>query len=342
MSGRLAVDLGTSKTLVADSSGRVLVDEQTAAAVNLRDGSLVAFGAAAVDLPGRAAGEIRFVRPVEHGQLQDLALTDQVAGELLRRVRRHAGRRPEVLCTVPGLASGVQRRALERSFKEAGASQVDFIEHAVAAGIGFRLEIAEPVATMVVDVGAGTTDVAVMALGGVVTKASLPLGGDDLDRAIHTMCLRSHDLVLSPSATEQVKLAIATAWPGPERKVEASGRDASNGMIRTVVLSSSEVAVAVDDTLRAILAAAVSCIVEAPPDLANDLLSRGLHLAGECGLLDGFTRRLATATGIPVHVADHPREAAVLGAARCLRDVSGGSWRGASGHSVSRPKHARP
>jgi rod shape-determining protein MreB len=340
VSGTLAVDLGSSRTLVADSSGRILVDEPTVAVVNLRDGSLVAFGAPAVDLPGRAAGELQLVHPVDHGQLQDLALTDQVAELLLRRVRRRVGRRPEVLCSVPGLASGVQRRALERSFSRAGASHVDFIEHAVAAGIGFRLHIDEPVATMVVDAGAGTTDVAVMALGGVVTEASLPVGGSDLDRAIREMCLRSHDLLLSPAVAEQVKLAIATAWPAPERKVEVSGRDSSNGMVRSVAVSSSEVAAAIDDPVRAMVGAAVKCIVEAPPDLANDLLSRGLHLAGEGGLLGGFTRRLATETGIPVHVAERPGEAAVLGAARCQRDLSGRrpGTAAATRSQVSRPK----
>ena len=337
MTGQIAVDLGSARTLVADAPGRILVDEPTVAAIRLRDGSLVAFGHKAAAMSGRAAGDVGVVKPVAHGHLQDLALTDQVASHLLGSVRKHVGRRPEVLCSVPGLATGVQRRALERSFKAAGAAHVEFIEHAVAAGVGFRLRIDEPVATMVVDVGAGTTDVAVMALGGVVTESSVPVGGDDIDRGVREVCLRSFDLVVSPGVAEQVKFAVATAWSGSERKIEVTGRDASNGSVRTVVVSSSEVSGAIAERVRAMVAAAVECITTAPPDLANDLLARGLHLAGEGALLDGFARRLATATGIPVHLADDPGRAAVVGAARCLRDLAEASGkRAVSPHA---PEH---
>ncbi len=321
MSGPIAVDIGTSRTLVADPSGRIVFDEPTVAAVDLRSAELICFGSAALGMAGRVAGDVAIVRPVAHGQLQDLALTDQMVAALLRRVRPKAGRHPEVLCAVAGLATGVQRRALERSFKKAGAGHVDFIEHAFAAGLGLRLHIEEPVASMVVDAGGGTTDVAVMALGGVVTEASVPLGGEDLDRAVRELCLRSFDLVISPAAAEQVKIDIGTAWPTTEEKIEIAGRDVSNGMQRTVVLSSSEVSGALADPLRTMIAAAVDCIVTSPPDLANDLLSRGLHLCGEGALLTGYARKLATATGIPVHLARAPGRSAVLGAAVCLSDL---------------------
>ena len=319
----VAVDLGSTRTLLADPAGRLLLDEPTVAAVNVRDGSLVTFGSKALDMVRRAAGEIELVRAVVHGQLQDLELTDRVAETLLTRVRRQVGRRPEVLVSVPSSASGVQRRALERAFKRAGAERVGFVDHAVAAAIGLRLRIDEPVATMVVDAGGGTTEVAVMALGGVVTDASVPVGGDDLDRAVRDACLRSLDLVVSPAVAEQLKIRLGSAWPGPEKKVEVAGRDASNGMVRTVVVSSSELNPAIAEVVRRTVDAAVSCIRSAPPDLANDLLSQGLHLAGSAGLLDGYSRRLATATGIPVHLADQPGLAAVMGAARCLQDSDG-------------------
>ncbi|MGO9559667.1 MAG: rod shape-determining protein [Acidimicrobiales bacterium] len=338
MSGQLAIDLGSTRTLVADTGGRLLVDEPTVAAVNLRDGSLIAFGSPALLLPGRSAGDVSVMKPVSHGQLQDLRLTDQVAEHLLGRVRKRVGRHPEILCSVPGLATGVQKRALERSFKRAGAAHVDFIEHAFAAGIGFKLRIDEPVATMVFDVGGGTTDVAVMALGGVVTEASIPLGGEDLDRAVRDLCLRSYDLVISPALAERVKIVIGTAWPASETKIDVTGRDTSNGMARSVVVSSSEVSAATEDCLRAMVGAAVSCIVTAPPDLANDLIARGLHLAGGAALMTGYARRLATATGIPVHLADDPARAAVMGAARCLRDLSEtGARRAVSSTPVESP-----
>ena len=318
MSGGIAIELGSTRTRVADASGQLLVDEPTIAAVDLQSGELVAFGAAALPMPGRAAGDVALTRPVSHGQLQDLELTDDVAHHLLDRVARAAGRRPRVLLAVPGLASGVHRRALERSFKSAGASEVGFIEQAVAAAIGCDLAIAEPVATMVVDVGGGTTDVAVMALGGIVTEASIPLGGEDLDNSIRELALRSFDLVLSPEIAERVKFAIGSAWPGPEKKVEVPGRNAWNGQARNIVLSRSEVAGALSDIVQAMVRAPLDCLVTSPPDLANDLLARGLHLVGEGSQVAGFARRLATETGMAVHRVDDPGSAAVIGAARCL------------------------
>lgn len=323
MSGEVAVDLGTARMQVADGSGRVLLDEPTVAAVNTRDGSLVSFGSRAAALAGRTAGEIELVRPIVRGQPQDLALTDQLVKALFESVAPRVGKRLRVMCTVPGLATGVQRRALERAFKAAGAREVEFIEHAVAVGIGLRLHLDEPVATMVVDLGAGTTDVAVMALGGVVTEACVPAGGDDLDRAVRDALVRSFDLVVSPAAAEAVKAEVVTAWPEGELKMEVAGRDVSNGMTRTVVVGSSELSAGTTETIRAMVEAVVSCIVNAPPDLANDLLSRGLYLAGGTSLLRGLGRRLAADAGIPVHVAEVPWRTAVLGASRCLRELAG-------------------
>lgn len=319
MSGRVALDFGTRHTRLADAAGKILFEDETLAAVNLRDGSLVAFGSAARALIGRSAGEVGLVRPVVRGQLQDLQLTDKVATHLLEKVAGQVGRHPEVLCSVPGLATGVQKRAMERAFKQAGAPKVEFIDHAVATGIGFRLHIEEPVATMTLDAGAGTTDVAVMALGGTVTKASIPVGGDDIDRSIRQLLARSFDLVVPTEVAEQVKKAVVTAWRESEQKIEVTGRDASNGTPRTVVISTSEASTAAAEHVRAMLEAAVSCIVTAPPDLANDLLTKGLHLAGEGAMLPGFARKLASATGIPVHLAADPSRTAVHGAARCLR-----------------------
>lgn len=319
MTAAVAVDLGTSRTLVADVNGRILVDEPTLAAVDLASKRMIAFGEKAAALRGRAAGSVAVLRPVRHGQPEDLGLTDQIAADLLRRARRAAGSRPEVLCCVPGAATSVQRRALERSFKKAGARRIEFLEHAVACGIAGNLRLEEPVASMVMDVGSATTDIVVMALGGVVTGESIAVGGDDFDQAIRMLCARSFDLVIDPSTAEAVKLAIGTAWPGEEAKVEVHGRDASTGTPRSVVLSSSEVAGILTDPIVVMVAAAVRCITSSPPDLANDLLSRGLHLAGGGGLLAGFAKRLATATGIPVHQAEDPTRASVLGAARCLR-----------------------
>ncbi|MDA8038139.1 MAG: rod shape-determining protein [Actinomycetota bacterium] len=319
MGAALAVDVGSSRTRVMTMSKALLVDEPSLAAVEIGSGRLIAFGERARAMRGRTAGEVALVRPVRHGQLQDLALTDQVCVDLLRRARVAGHARPDVLCCVPSAATSVQRRALERSFRRAGARRVEFLEHAVASGMGALLRLEEPVASMVVDVGGGTTDIAVIALGGVVTGASVPVGGGDFDEAIRQLCERSFDLVIDTGTAEAVKLAIGTAWPSLEDKVEVRGRDASNGEPRAVVLSRGEVATALAEQVDAVVRAAVGCITTSPPDLANDLLARGLHLAGSGGLLDGFSQRLATATGIPVHLVDEPGLAAVRGASRCLK-----------------------
>jgi rod shape-determining protein MreB and related proteins len=337
VSGALAIDVGTARTLVVEASKGLLVDEPTLAAVDIATGKLLTFGAVAASMAGRTAGEVAIVRPVRQGQLVDLELTDQIVADLFDRARRYGVQRPEVLCCVPGAATGVQRRALERSFKKAGARRVEFVEHAVACGIGARLHLDEPVASMVMDVGAGTSDIAVMALGGVVTEASVPLGGTDFDEAIRQLCQRSFDLVLPFGAAESIKLVIGSAWPADERKVEVRGRDLGNGMPRIVVLSRAEVSTVLAEHVDAIIRAAVRCITDSPPDLANDLINRGLYLAGGGALLDGFARRLATATGIPIHLVSSPETVAVEGAARALRALRASSSAPALGSALGLP-----
>jgi rod shape-determining protein MreB len=315
----LAVDLGTARTLAVDASGSVIVDEPTLAAIDISTGDLVAFGREAEGLTGRAAGQIAVVRPVRHGQLADLELTHHVAKELLLRARHRNLYRPDVTCCVPASATGVQRRALERSFRRAGARGVSFLDHSIAAAMGSRVRLDEHLASMVVDVGAGTSDMAVMAIGGVVTEASILVGGQDFDEAIRTMLRSSFDLHVPAELAEQIKMAIGTAWPDEEKKVEVAGRDMGNGRARTVTLSTSEVAGALFPHIEAIVAATVDCITSSPPDLANDLLTRGLYLAGGGSLLHGFARRMATAAGIPIHVVHDPGLVTVLGAARAMR-----------------------
>ena len=318
MSSEIAVDFGTARTLVAVRGHGVVVDEPTVAAVDLARNRLLAFGTEAADLRGRCAGEVAIVRPVTHGQLADLDITFAVAKRLLRLARVRSVSQPMVLCCASGSATNVQRRALERAFKGAGAETVRFVEQPVAVALGSGLKIAEPVASMVVDVGAGTTEIGVLALGGLVTHASVPLGGGDFDQAIRRYCSRHLDLVIDAATAESVKCAIGSVWVEDDEKVELRGRDASTGIVRSVVISRSEVADVIGSRVDRILEVAADCISSAPPDLANDLLNRGLYLAGGGALLTGFAQRLATATGIPVHLVEDPERCAILGAVLCL------------------------
>jgi rod shape-determining protein MreB len=326
LSGALAVDLGASRTRVVDPGRGVVVEEPTIAAVEMPTGRLVAYGEPARQMIGRAAGAVRVVRPVRHAQLQDLGLTDQIASHLLRLARSAGVARPEVLCCVSRLAGGVHRRALERSFKGAGARRVGFLDAALACAIGARIGLEEPVASMVVDVGAASTDIAVLAVGGIVSVKAVPIGGGDFDEEIRQLCIRSFELLIDIRTAEEVKRLIGSAWPSKEREAEVTGRDLSSGRPRSIVLSSSEVADAMSRDVDTIVNAAVRCITDAPPDLANDLLNRGLHLAGGGGLLDGFARRLATATRIPVHLVPDPIGATAAGAARYLQAYGAPGW----------------
>jgi rod shape-determining protein MreB len=332
VSADLAVDFGTARTLVAIRGKGIVVDEPTVAAVDLGRNRLVAFGSEAVGLRGRCAGEVAIVRPVSHGQLADLELTSAVASQLLRRARAWSASPPTVLCCASGSSTGVQRRALDRAFKQAGAESVRFVELPVAVALGSGLRIAEPIASMVVDVGAGTTEIGVLALGGLVTHASVPLGGGDFDDAIRRYCARNLELVIDETTAEGIKCTIGSAWVEDDDKVEVRGRDASNAIVRSVVISRAEVADAIAASVDRILAVAVSCIASAPPDLANDLLNRGLYLAGGGALLTGFAQRLASATGIPVHLVEAPERCAIKGAVICLSET---------GHSTVSLKHHR-
>jgi len=326
LSAALAVDLGAARTRVVDPGKGMIVEAPTVAAVEIPTGRLLAFGEPARQMIGRSAGAVNVVRPVRHAQLQDLGLTDQIASHLLRMARSVGVARPEVLCCVSGLAGGVHRRALERSFKGAGARRVGFLDHAVACAIGARIGMEEPVASMMVDVGAASTDIAIMAIGGIVSTGAVPLGGGDFDEEIRQLCIRSFELLIDIRTAEEVKRSIGSAWPSEEKKVQVTGRDLSSGRPRSIVLSTSDVAAAVARTVDTIVDATIRCITDSPPDLANDLLARGLHLAGGGGLLDGFARRLATATGIPVHLVHDPIGAAAAGAACYLQADGSPGW----------------
>jgi rod shape-determining protein MreB len=338
-SPEIGIDLGTANTVIYERGSGVLLCEPSVVAYD-GDDSVIAVGRAAKEMDGRAPGRIRVVHPLRGGTISDFRAAHVLIRTLVDRALTSRPRLiPRIVACVPGCATDIECKAVEESARAAGVRATTFLPQAVAAAVGAGLDIMTTQGRMVVDVGGGTTDVAVMALGGVVTEASLPLGGGDLDRVIRAMCLRSFDLVVSPAVAEQLKVGIGAAWPRAEAKMEVSGRDASNGMVRAVVVSSSDVTTAMSDVVRAMVGAAVGCIVEAPPDLANDLLARGLHLAGEAGHLDGFPRRLATAAGIPVHISEDPGRAAVVGAAQCLREVIGTKQRKQA--AASRPKHAR-
>jgi rod shape-determining protein MreB len=319
MSGDIALDFGSSVTRIADARGTVLLEEPTVAAVDADARRLLAFGTKALGLATATAGRVSLVRPVRHGQLVDIALAEDVLVEAVRAAGVSRLSHPRVLACIHAGATQVQQRALDRALRRAGARQVRFIEQPIASAVGAGLPIEEPEGSMVLDIGAGTTDIGVLALGAIVTSASLPIGADDFDEAIRMLLARSFDLVVDISTAGDVRRSIGSARLAPNLpNVEVSGREGTSGRPSSVVVSPEQVRICLDDLLRPIVAAAVECIATAPPDLANDLLGSGIHLSGGGSQLDGLDQRFASATGLPVHVTSEPGRSSVRGAARCL------------------------
>jgi rod shape-determining protein MreB len=320
LSGDVAIDLGTASTRLRERAG-ALVDEPSIAAIDADTGRLISFGREALQLGAGAAGRVRLVRPVRRGQLADLELAQALVATMLRRAG--VSRRARVLICVHADATAIQRRALQRALEQAGARAVRFLELPLAVAIGEGERIEEPTGTMVVEIGAGTSDIAVLALGGMVTKAHLSRGGEDFELAVRNLLSSRHGLVVDqPTAREVIRMIGTVDADAPEARVEVLGRDRATGRASAAVLRRSDLRTTLLEQLRPILSAAMDCIADAPPDLANDLLGSGVVLAGGGSELDGCAAALAAATGLVVHPAADPRRSAVNGAARCLEGLT--------------------
>jgi rod shape-determining protein MreB and related proteins len=327
VSAELALDLGTAWTRIADATGTLVVEEPTVAAVDRDTGRVTAFGSEALGHGARAAGRVRIRRPMRNGQLVDIDLVEAFLAEALRRAGVSRLARPNVLvCTHVG-ATKVQNRALERAIRRAGAKGVLFLAQPTACAIGAGLPIDEPTGTMVTDLGAGMTDIGVLALGGLVAAASFARGADDFDEAIRTYLARDRGLLVDSATAETIRIEIGTlSSETADARFEVVGRDAKTARQTGAVVESFEIRPILEDLVGPILEAVVTVITEAPPELVNDLLSSGVLLAGGGALLPGIDEMLARATGIPVHVAKDGGRSAVLGAARCLEIADGLSY----------------
>jgi rod shape-determining protein MreB len=319
MSRDLAIDLGTANTLVYARGRGIVLNEPTVVALDTRSRDVLAIGEEAWQMIGRTPGYIVAVRPMRQGAITDFDITERMLQALLRRVGVGRLNRPRVLICVPSAITAVERRAVKEAARRAGASACYLIEQPMAAAIGAGLAIHEPIGSMVVDVGGGTSETAVISLGGVVSMRAIRCGGFDLDAAIQTYVRTEHGMAIGERTAEAIKMAIGSAHPFPgEQRAEVRGRDVGTGMPRTVILTPAEVRTAVEDQVSQIVQAAVNCLGEAPPELAQDIIFEGIHLVGGGALLRGISQRLADGTAVPVHLVDMPLECVVLGAGRCL------------------------
>jgi rod shape-determining protein MreB len=315
----LAIDLGTANTLVYQKQRGILFGEPTVLALNKETGVVLAMGEEAWRMIGRTPGYIVAVRPLRSGAISDFDVTEKLIRLILQRSGVSRWARPKVLICVPSALTEVERRAVEEAALSAGARSCFLIEEPMAAAIGAGLPIHEPLGNLVVDVGGGTSEVALISMGGIVTNTALRVGGFDLDAAIQNWVRREYTVAIGERTAERIKIAVGSAFPlAQEEKAELRGRDLATGLPKTILITSEEIREAIAEPVRAIVTAVVECIGSSPPDLVQDVLTHGITLTGGGGMLSGLDMLLSQEAEVPVHVTDQPLEAVVLGAGRCL------------------------
>jgi rod shape-determining protein MreB len=319
MARDLAIDLGTANTLVYEKGVGIVLNEPSVIALNSQTNDVLAMGHEAWQMIGRTPGYIVAVRPLRGGAITDFDITHRMIRLLLRRVGVSRFNRPRVLICVPSAITAVEKRAVADAAREAGAAAAYLIEQPMAAAIGAGLPIDEPLGNMVVDIGGGTSETAVISLGGIVALEAIRLGGFDLDAAIQGYVRKEYGIAIGERTAEELKLAIGSAAPTEgEMKAEVRGRDLMSGLPKHVVLTPEELRDALADPVNELTKSVVRCLGEAPPELANDLIRQGIHLVGGGGMLRGLDIRLSEEAQIPVSIVDAPLEAVVLGAGRCI------------------------
>jgi rod shape-determining protein MreB and related proteins len=317
MSLDLALDLGSTTTRLSTRDGEILLEEPTIAAVDEDSGRLLAFGTEALGLGAACAGRVRLREVVRHGQLVDLELTEEAIAAVLARVGASRFNRPRVVVAAHVDVTEIQRRALDRALRRSGARQVHFVDLPVASARGAGLLVDEPLGQMVIDLGGGTTDIAILALGGVVESATVRVGCDDLDEIIRGRLARRGDVVIDRRTADEVRRHLPVLFAsGSAESLEVAGRDVRTGAPRAALVGRLLLAAALEELIAPILAAASGCLRAAAPEIANDLLETGIVLGGGGASLFGLVARLTRATGLAVRVADDPEHLAVLGAAR--------------------------
>jgi rod shape-determining protein MreB and related proteins len=315
----LAIDLGTANTLVYQRQKGILFAEPTVLALNNQTGAVLAMGEEAWQMIGRTPGYIVAVRPLRSGAISDFEITEKLIRLILQRAGVSRFSRPRALVCVPSALTEVERRAVEEATLSAGARSCYLIEEPMAAAIGAGLPVHEPVGNLVVDIGGGTTEVALVSLGGIVTNTAVRVGGFDLDGAIQNYVRREYSIAIGERTAERIKMSIASAFPKTqEEKAELRGRDLPTGLPKNVLITSEELREAINDQVHSIVNAVVECLGTSPPDLVQDVLINGITLTGGGGLLSGLDMLLSQETEVPVHLTKQPLESVVLGAGRCL------------------------
>ncbi len=316
----MGIDLGTANTLVYIKSQGVALQEPTVVAFDRDSGSIIAVGSEAKQMVGRTPGNIIAVRPMKDGVIADFEVTERMLQYYIKKAgRRRTFFAPRVVVGVPSGVTEVEKRAVMDAAREAGAREVFLIEEPMAAAIGAGLPIQEPTGNLIVDIGGGTTEVAVISLGGVVTSRSIRVAGDEMNEAISQYIKRNYNLMIGEQTSEEIKREIGSAYPQEnEEFIEVRGRDLVTGLPKVISLSSREVMEALAEPVTAIIEAVKMTLEKTPPELAADILDRGIVMSGGGALLRGLDRLLSEETDMPVQVAEDPLSCCARGTGLAL------------------------
>jgi rod shape-determining protein MreB and related proteins len=315
----MAVDLGTANTLVYVRGRGIVLSEPSVVAIDHASGEVHAVGVEAKRMLGRTPGTISAIRPLKDGVIADFDVTEQMLRHFIQKVHQHRFAHPRVVVCVPSGVTGVEKRAVEEATRNAGARDAFLIEEPMAAAIGAGLPVSEPTGNMIVDVGGGTTEVAVISLGGIVVSVSLRVGGDEMDEAIISHTKREYKLLIGNQTAEEIKLEVGSAFRMKEEvQAEVRGRDMLTGLPKTVIISSEEVRHALEEPVSQIVDAIKSTLDKTPPELAADIMDRGIVLAGGGALLNGLDERLRHESQMPVQLAESPLTCVAVGSGRSL------------------------
>ncbi len=319
----MAVDLGTANTLIYVRGHGIVLNEPSVVAINVNDGRPVAVGLEAKRMMGRTPAHIRSVRPLKDGVIADFDMCEKMLRFFIQRVHTSRWNKPRMVICVPSGVTGVEQRAVRDAAEYAGARKPAYvIEEPMAAAIGAGLPVHEPSGNMIVDIGGGTTEVAVISLGGIVTAQSVRVAGDELDEAIIQFIKKEFSLAIGERTAEQIKIQMGSAWPLEEElTAEVRGRDLVSGLPRTVIVTTEQIREAIAEPVSAIVDAVKSTLDKTPPELAADIMEQGIMITGGGALLMGLDRRLANETGMPINIADDPLNSVVIGSGLALENI---------------------
>jgi rod shape-determining protein MreB len=320
----MAVDLGTANTLVYVRGRGIVLNEPSVVAVSIKDNRPLAVGLEAKRMIGRTPGHIQAIRPLKDGVINNFEITEKMLRYFIHRVHHRRFAKPRMVICVPSGVTGVEKRAVQEAAEYAGARKTPFIiEEPMAAAIGAGLPVHEPTGNMVVDIGGGTTEVAVISLGGIVTSQSVRIGGDELDEAIIAYIKKEYSLALGERTSEEIKLALGSAYPlEEEMRAEIRGRDLVTGLPKTIVTTTEEIREAIEEPVSAIVDAVKTTLDKTPPELAADIMEQGIVLTGGGALLHGLSVRLSAETGMPIVIAKNPLHSVAIGAGQCLEEFN--------------------